>query len=580
MSTALEVSQQATATMSSSAGLPTSSSTSSNSSSSGGNGSFFGTSFSSSAPSTVLFFLALAVGILIALLFLFFTLRYFVRLRYGLQMYPLAGARGQLYTPHSPLAMFAASNFASTHDTRHDNEAESESQESGGTLLDRRNRTDTENTQDNPVTQADANADRNADRNADTNADGNADGITNGNTDRDTEATNRANGPNTSTDSRNHANTNQVGHTSGRTESGVGVDHTPLEAFGDLPASIFSFGPVGDQLEHRLLVIHRSSERFARIHRNREAYLYGGRERRRRNRRRYARMKRLTQEQVDELFPQKTYHDWLNGGKERDAEEREGILEEESKGNMLGELLSEVPTKGGTSTEIEMTALETHSSNDSQLAGENKLGEVMEEELHFTSGSCAICLEQIEEDEVVRGLVCGHVFHAECLDPWLIRRRACCPMCKRDYFMNAVPENPEANEDANENEDVYVEQIDTNDYLLVRNDTVLRSLLQELVPLEERVRLVVSDEQLRPLRIEERAEEWARRTYGRFLKVVWWHLMGITKTNLYNFAVMKFYNEFDERRLENYRRGRRDTGNGGEDPVLEETAREVTEQRV
>lgn len=48
--------------------------------------------------------------------------------------------------------------------------------------------------------------------------------------------------------------------------------------------------------------------------------------------------------------------------------------------------------------------------------------------------SCAICLDTIEEDDDVRGLTCGHAFHASCIDPWLTSRRACCPLCKADYY--------------------------------------------------------------------------------------------------------------------------------------------------
>jgi hypothetical protein len=83
---------------------------------------------------------------------------------------------------------------------------------------------------------------------------------------------------------------------------------------------------------------------------------------------------------------------------------------------------------------------------DTVATGERKSEEDDDEEDHIHAAlppelvqnpgdTCAICIDNLEPDDDVRGLTCGHAFHAGCLDPWLTGRRACCPLCKADYFV-------------------------------------------------------------------------------------------------------------------------------------------------
>jgi hypothetical protein len=75
-------------------------------------------------------------------------------------------------------------------------------------------------------------------------------------------------------------------------------------------------------------------------------------------------------------------------------------------------------------------------AEDEEEDEEDHIHDALPPELLTTPGdSCAICIDTIEEDDDIRGLTCGHAFHASCLDPWLTSRRACCPLCKADYYI-------------------------------------------------------------------------------------------------------------------------------------------------
>lgn len=48
--------------------------------------------------------------------------------------------------------------------------------------------------------------------------------------------------------------------------------------------------------------------------------------------------------------------------------------------------------------------------------------------------ACSICLEDFTKDERLRLLPCGHLYHTSCISPWLTKRTASCPLCKRCLY--------------------------------------------------------------------------------------------------------------------------------------------------
>ena len=56
---------------------------------------------------------------------------------------------------------------------------------------------------------------------------------------------------------------------------------------------------------------------------------------------------------------------------------------------------------------------------------------------------CAICMDDVEVGDVQRVLRCGHVYHQQCIDPWLLKKKVC-PLCVR--AVRPSQSRPSANE--------------------------------------------------------------------------------------------------------------------------------------
>ncbi|KAJ9643280.1 hypothetical protein H2204_002176 [Knufia peltigerae] len=122
-------------------------------------------------------------------------------------------------------------------------------------------------------------------------------------------------------------------------------------------------------------------------------------------------------------------------------EEEEKLQEQHGPAEVVGEK-SRADTRPATPTRpksAQSTAggspIQKVTSNDEDDDEEQIQTAVPAEQLPDPGDACAICIDTIEDDDDIRGLHCGHAFHASCVDPWLTSRRACCPLCKADYYV-------------------------------------------------------------------------------------------------------------------------------------------------
>lgn len=353
------------------------------------------------------------------------------------------------------------------------------------------------------------------------------------------------------------------------------------------------------------------------------AALDGSRRRRRRRRRgRYSRMKKLKPEEVDRLFPKQLYVDWIRTGDDTTSLQVDVIDDDvqNEKDVVVNAIQQPTPSNQTDFDVVELQDLKSSQAFTTHTdAASLALQLHSKTELHFDSGNCAICLETFEDDDIVRGLICGHVFHAECVDPWLTLRRACCPICKRDYYKennernqinsaNGITEHPHNNNsapnphsspeeiDLGTAEQAEDQQTDGNqtstanqdsrprgdhdtadsiDLDLIRDDPNLRALLNELIPLSERANTVLRGEENDEL--ENKARALARSKFLNVFKRAFWKTMGVKEQDIFYWAVITLhYSQPDGSRPHESSQPQREPAESHTEAGLQTTERRVT----
>ncbi len=53
---------------------------------------------------------------------------------------------------------------------------------------------------------------------------------------------------------------------------------------------------------------------------------------------------------------------------------------------------------------------------------------------YFENENCVVCLFNFESEEKILVLPCGHGYHKECIEPWIITKSSRCPICKKSIL--------------------------------------------------------------------------------------------------------------------------------------------------
>ncbi|VVT44243.1 uncharacterized protein SAPINGB_P000351 [Magnusiomyces paraingens] len=162
--------------------------------------------------------------------------------------------------------------------------------------------------------------------------------------------------------------------------------------------------------------------------------------------------KLLTLEQLDELCPVQKYREWASRQKQHGLPTEGGISNQAAQA--LEKSLQQpsiVTNEISINDENDDTKITSNHHPDSETKATAIVAttsSIIEDETAVededTGDTCAICIDSLEPDDDIRALDCHHVFHTDCITPWLTTRRALCPLCKRDYYQGPSEEEQQS----------------------------------------------------------------------------------------------------------------------------------------
>ena len=83
---------------------------------------------------------------------------------------------------------------------------------------------------------------------------------------------------------------------------------------------------------------------------------------------------------------------------------------------------------GQSYVDVKSVATDTILNNNTKLLLFNELDDINKNRYK----ACSICIDDYEQNDTIRQLSCSHVFHKDCIDPWLLKESYKCPLCRDD----------------------------------------------------------------------------------------------------------------------------------------------------
>ncbi len=106
---------------------------------------------------------------------------------------------------------------------------------------------------------------------------------------------------------------------------------------------------------------------------------------------------------------------------------------EENKNTLTQEFIDNLKTTKYTDNNIDINV---NVNNNANVNNNVNVNNVDIDEIDDNAETCAICLNKLENGNIIFDIPCKHKYHTQCLSEWLLNHSQLCPLCKSNVSEN------------------------------------------------------------------------------------------------------------------------------------------------